>query len=533
MGRGILSGLIWGSIISIVVLGTVSLLSPMAEPALPVATGTADTPAADSADAAEPAQETAQVPDSDPVDAGVSTEAGMPGTQTASEETAPETDVGSDMTASDGGAPVAQLDTPTAETLPKPAEGPAATAPQTEASGTEVASGVELPAGSEFRKALPETEAAVPGTGAAPEGPIAPAAPAPGNEDLAAASPQTNVPHRPATPGMSVTAPIPPSAEAADAGDVGGAPTDWDTATPVPEPALPSADGGEAAPDAKLTKGFPPPVRTEAVEAASTAETVAAEAVAVIVDAETALPDVPGAPAVSPDPETGGAPVVASTAPSATGGFAAPQGTSPGDVVTAVTEVETDSSADMAVAPADSLTGVQPDTDIVAANEAAAVETAQPVETAENGCRYLRDGRAGTRSFRRDCRRAARGDNRCAACPNRRPARGDGVRDGRTDRCRAGSAGGHGRCCRRVGPGESRCRWIWQPRSATDGTGVRWLPPAADRRRHRDRGGTAGRRDANRGCAVAVRAAHGRAHAQCPTVRQPRWQAAVLCDPRR
>ncbi|MDV7141893.1 divergent polysaccharide deacetylase family protein [Tropicimonas sp. TH_r6] len=243
MGRGILSGLIWGSIISVAVLGTVSQLTPLPVPVAEATGGdaTADVPTRPEAEAAS--QEVAKAP-AEPVQAEVAQQ----DAQSANPDKA---------------APVSPLmESPEAETVPEPAADPDGS--ETARSVETASGGVELPAGSEFRKALPETEAALPGSAGAPMASHAPMAPPPEAEDGGAALALDPAP-RPATPGMSVTAPAAPNAQVSDSAAL-AIPPELSTTPDAPAiPAPKAVDSGDSAPATALSKGFPPPTRPETV----------------------------------------------------------------------------------------------------------------------------------------------------------------------------------------------------------------------------------------------------------------------------
>lgn len=233
MGRGILSGLIWGSLISIVVFGTVSQLAPLAPPE---------------------SEEAAAMPD----EQGAGT---PPSVAEGAEQTGAEADTTGAADPVQSQATSQLMEKPETDSLPEPASGPEQTAGETEG----LATGVDVPAGSEFRRGLPETEAALPSIASAPKTAASPAVPAPGAVDDGAGLTLEAAP-RPDAPGMSVTPPTAPDAveqivdaPAATPGTDSGA----DLAT---EPALPEATAEENAPDARLAQGFPPPIRPETVD---------------------------------------------------------------------------------------------------------------------------------------------------------------------------------------------------------------------------------------------------------------------------
>ncbi|RYH10161.1 divergent polysaccharide deacetylase family protein [Tropicimonas sp. IMCC6043] len=330
MGRGILSGLVWGSIVSIFTLGAVSLLAP------------------------PPEQSASLAPDSA-------------------------------ETATGGVAPL--MESPAAEVEPQPAEDPAAT-PDTGRESTGPATAVDLPAGSEFRKALPDTDAALPADADAPSGARAPDVPAPGRE--AAARPGASAP-RPETPGMSVTAPVAPQAEtqAAEPAGLGGT----TAARPAPEtaagPTQPPEAGVEAAPE---SSGFPPPVRTEAVETASRAEALgadgrlggtAADAIEAGTDAPSAVASTGTelAPSATADIATTvrAAAADAATQPDETASGVA--GTSNGSVAVAE-RLEAESSAPRAAAAPDTVETATGSPEPERLGGAAAEESAEGVEVA-------------------------------------------------------------------------------------------------------------------------------------------------------
>ncbi len=241
MGRGILSGLFWGSVISALVLGTVSQLSP-----LPRAT-------------MDPVSETGPGDaESGTADAGgeAGAEQGDTGDTVATAPVVPEVP-----------QEVARLDEPASDATPAPAD-PApqqtpATGPQSGAS-----EGVAVPAGSEFRKAPPETAANVPTNASAPEGVHRPAVPEPQAGDAAAVA--GNVVARPATPGMSVQSPAAPQVDgAAPSLDDISAAEPGRAVTPAVGPETPEVPDAEVAPGEGTLRGFPPPRRPDPVVASA------------------------------------------------------------------------------------------------------------------------------------------------------------------------------------------------------------------------------------------------------------------------
>ncbi len=252
MGRGILSGLIWGSIISVAVLGAVSQLTPLPEQVSEAQE--------DVASAAEPAQPEA-VPEPEEAAPEDGAEASS---DPAAEQTATVSGTGQDETAP-APAPVSPLmESPEAESVPEPAEDPAASA-QTARTVEAPSTGVELPAGSEFRKALPETEAELPGSAGAPTASHTPMAPPPEAEDGTTGFAFDPAP-RPATPGMSVTAPAAPAADGTDTAAVAIPPELAATPQSPAAPAPQAIDAGDTALDSGISDGFPPPIRPETAQ---------------------------------------------------------------------------------------------------------------------------------------------------------------------------------------------------------------------------------------------------------------------------
>ena len=102
MGRGILSGLIWGSIISIAVLGTVSQLAPMAPVDATSSQMGADQPSG--------------------------TEGSKPGSEQAVDESTPEAGDGGDADVADLESPDASplMESPETDSPPEPASDPGA-----------------------------------------------------------------------------------------------------------------------------------------------------------------------------------------------------------------------------------------------------------------------------------------------------------------------------------------------------------------------------------------------------------------------
>lgn len=262
MGRGILSGLFWGSLLSVVVLGAVSLLSPVGE-----------------------------------IGGGHPEAAGPE----ASEEASP----------GDTGATLSPLmESPEAESTPKPAADPAGASAEKTEVANEPASSVDVPAGSEFRKALPETDAEIPTDAQAPEANQAPMAPQPGAEDAALAT-QTDGAPRPETPGMSVSAPQAPTGGAeADGIEAVSVAPEAPATTPdgVGEPTRPEAGSAEAAPETKMASGFPPPAPIRTPEETATPEET--EASEETVPPEESADAVPSTEMAETAPETGETPAV-------------------------------------------------------------------------------------------------------------------------------------------------------------------------------------------------------------------------------
>ncbi|NDR56500.1 divergent polysaccharide deacteylase family protein [Aliiruegeria sabulilitoris] len=285
MGRGILSGLIWGSIISVVVLGAMSQLSPIDA----------------SRQMSKNAAETAETP--------ADGEAMPDGTDTGTETVAPAEE------AAPGVAPL--MESPEAESTPEPAAEPPASDAAASGAQERPATAVELPAGSEFRKAPAETQAELPEGAAAPAQVSAPTAPSRGGEDVVASLPQDAAP-RPALPGMEVSAPNAPVAEP-EAADT-TAPAQGNAPEAATGPALPQADSGEAAPDSNLVNGFPPPRRAETVEAPAVAPSEGSQETIAEVETEAEsvkAVDAPETQAAQMAETAGAPPAVSSLAPEA------------------------------------------------------------------------------------------------------------------------------------------------------------------------------------------------------------------------
>lgn len=248
MKRGILSGLFWGSVLSIGTLGVVSLQMPLPEASGP----------------------------------------GTPATEPVA-------------TSSPSRQPVARLDSPEAETVPRPAES-AAPAMRPADSARDVTSTLDVPAGSEFRRALPETEAALPVPDEAPAANLAPSVPVPEAVESGVAVPNASAGVRPATPGMMIVAPNAPEI-GESAPDLGRtpAPTEPAPLTPLPgaTDAVPGDDGGALIPDTPPPADMPP-----AEKAADPADAAASGA-----GRDTASPSVGNAPplvvSVAPAPPPG------------------------------------------------------------------------------------------------------------------------------------------------------------------------------------------------------------------------------------
>ncbi|PRY26590.1 polysaccharide deacetylase 2 family uncharacterized protein YibQ [Aliiruegeria haliotis] len=214
MGRGILSGLFWGSVISVLVLGAVSQLTPL--PREMAASG--------------------EVPATDDVPQGAD------GTGTED---------------------VATLPAPEAESTPSPAD--PVGQPAAEAGDTDVTAELDVPAGSEFRRGLPEAEAALPESDATPRAGGTPAVPQP-EADSAASLPGAEEARRPDTPEQSVTAPDAPAVgdDAITLAEIfAGAPEGG--INPAPGPGEVATPAAENSPDAQTTQGFPPPITAESV----------------------------------------------------------------------------------------------------------------------------------------------------------------------------------------------------------------------------------------------------------------------------
>ncbi|SDK13746.1 divergent polysaccharide deacteylase family protein [Aliiruegeria lutimaris] len=285
MGRGILSGLIWGSIISVVVLGAMSQLSPIDA----------------SRQMSKNEVETAETP--------ADGEATPEGAEAVAETDAPAEE------AAPGVAPLMQ--SPEAETTPEPAAEPPAAEAVASGEQKRPVTAVELPAGSEFRKAPAETDAELPEGAAAPAPVSAPAAPSRGGEDVVASLPQDAAP-RPALPGMEVSAPNAPLAEP-EAADT-TAPAQGDAPEAAMGPSLPQLDSGEAAPEGNLVTGFPPPRRAEAVEAPAVLPSEGSGETIAEVETEAESVKAVGAPetqAAETAETAGSAPEVSSLAPEA------------------------------------------------------------------------------------------------------------------------------------------------------------------------------------------------------------------------
>ncbi|WP_116131510.1 divergent polysaccharide deacetylase family protein [Tropicimonas sp. IMCC34043] len=281
MGRGILAGLVWGSILSVLVLGVASQMAPLPDrqgrdAAGPDTSGDAvSDPAPGSGMAPAKATDavTAPVGPEDPAVPRLPVPAlrEAPGSAPMARLAQPEADTlpeaASSLASGDatsGQAPVSASVSGTTTATTRPVEtgattdaakvdrgaplpnsrlpsGSAAQSDAVSAPGA-VASEVAVPAGSEFRRALPDTEARLPAATdplANPELPVAPAAvtkPAAAGASLPAAG----QPARPATPGMGIDAPSAPDADEAAPTAAEIAPADHETTAPaVVSPAEP------------------------------------------------------------------------------------------------------------------------------------------------------------------------------------------------------------------------------------------------------------------------------------------------------
>jgi polysaccharide deacetylase 2 family uncharacterized protein YibQ len=355
MGRGVLTGLAWGVLVSVVVLALVSLSMP-----LPPRPGAAETTPV--AQAPAPEAPTPAAPDAPAAAEAEPPETPAPATPEAPAPTAPE-------------APAATTPEASAPTAP---EAPTPTAP--EAPGTAAPTlapadeGAAAPA-----PRLPQIDAA-PATGA-------PAAPAPeAAADRAPPLPETAPPPAPAVaavaqapaPAPLPTAPPPRFSTAADAGAggtaprriappaQGDAPASIDTApAPAPEPVAPPAAAVAEAPPANNAPEAAPAVtvtETEAAPAARLPQVTAPPAAAAMpgTQAGTGLPQSAGPglsqrlpqaglppPAATPAPEP---PAPAEVPAGALRANAAPFSAEPGQPLLAIVLIdEPDSGLDPAV----------------------------------------------------------------------------------------------------------------------------------------------------------------------------------------
>ncbi|MFD0978661.1 divergent polysaccharide deacetylase family protein [Tropicimonas aquimaris] len=367
MGRGILSGLIWGSIISVFVLSAVSLLAP-----LPQRPGEAGEDLA----AVEPepeAEETAPEPDDLP-------EASTP----------PEADA---------------TDTPEPDTETADTSEPERPAPATQQT---IGEAVSVPAGSEFRRPPPETEAALPV--ADPTSPVAgaPAVPPSVTQEGGLDLPSTEGAVRPDTPGMSVTAPVAPVIDeiapevTADASGGTVSRPEGESLSPVSGPNADSSlqlDGGGLPPAVT-----PQPVPTDTLEVTEApTESLAAS--------DAAPAESIAATDAAPVPAEGGAAVVEGTAPPEIGDVAerpaveAAETTAPAveaaQAATPATEAETppavsaaltseESDAASPIAPVDPPAATPPvngdaasEAEVVTASPGTRVEESEPAPTAD------------------------------------------------------------------------------------------------------------------------------------------------------
>ncbi|SNS77427.1 divergent polysaccharide deacetylase family protein [Tropicimonas sediminicola] len=303
MGRGILSGLIWGSIISVFVLSAVSLLAPL--PQRPGEGGEDLASVEPEADATETA------PQLDAPDAGASPEAEVPAAETPEPEAAG----------------------PAAETAgTSEPERPAPATRQT------IGEAVSVPAGSEFRRPPPETEAALPV--ADPTSPVAgaPAVPPSVTQEGGLDLPLTEGAARPDTPGMSVTAPVAPAidetAPEVTADSSGGTliRPEGESLSPVSGPNADSSlqlDGGGLPPAVT-----PQPVPTDTLEVTETpAESLAAS--------DAAPAESIAATDAAPVPAEGGAAAVEGTTQPEVGDAAETPAVDTAEATTPTTEAET------------------------------------------------------------------------------------------------------------------------------------------------------------------------------------------------
>ncbi|SFB80002.1 divergent polysaccharide deacetylase family protein [Tropicimonas isoalkanivorans] len=270
MGRGILSGLFWGSIISVVVLSAVSLLAPPLQRTALLPEGDGQSPAL-SDTAGKPGPEiTVSTPEGTPAEgeAPAVSESGAPVAQPEGPETGGETEIATTGTEPEG------------ETAPEP---DAAGSPDAETggTGTEVASTLSVPAGSEFRRPPPETEAALPAPDAGTPGKSAPPVPQGFTGDPSLAIPNTSAAARPETPGMEVTAPEAPGFD--DKAPEIGAETPTEPGLKgTPSPSEPGAPAAREDVSGQGVRRFAPPVTAESVgsETATQANVGAAERLA-------------------------------------------------------------------------------------------------------------------------------------------------------------------------------------------------------------------------------------------------------------
>ncbi|WP_068115466.1 divergent polysaccharide deacetylase family protein [Tropicimonas marinistellae] len=321
MGRGILSGLFWGSIISVLVLSAVSLMAPAPQP-VAIAPDSADEDAISgaptddsapgSADATEEEPDVAAgdaAPSStDPVDEAPSAPnavADAGGTEGEAQEaadatagTAVEPPVRDAAGAEEAGTPAEPI-----ESAADPARSGDAAGMPPARRRTEVASAVSVPAGSEFRRPPPETEAALPAPDATAPGKDSPNHPASdqATNENTVAMPDMTAAVRPETPGMAVVAPPSPQVGdpapevAREAGDASGP----RAAANLPAPSDPAA---ATALDAAQTRGYPPPVTAGTVASETVGGTeIASETLASDESSAEAL--APGAPEQAETPE--------------------------------------------------------------------------------------------------------------------------------------------------------------------------------------------------------------------------------------
>ncbi|MCU4653527.1 divergent polysaccharide deacetylase family protein [Roseibacterium sp. SDUM158016] len=341
MGGGVILGMVWGLVVSVVVLAAVSLSTPLPpRPGAPAASGGAITATPEASMPEPPAEEAAEE--------AAAEAAHAPADPAPAAETAPDA--------------TPEADTPPPPAAPEPdatGETGSPTAPATAPATGAPADTIPLPAGSEFNRPPPEEDAVLPGTDAAPGGRSPDAPPLPdqtsaGGIDTASAP----------LPDVVSAAAAPPVPEATQAG---------------PGAVAMAAAGGDAAqaPPVVRPARLPVPVPDAAAEADAEAPAAAPadplpapEAVA-----ETAPDPVPTAPepaAGAAPPETGTAAAPEPPAPATAIADATPPPVA-ADMPNVVRLVPPSESAPLGLAPVDDLT-----TPAVAPEQAPAATPTRP-----------------------------------------------------------------------------------------------------------------------------------------------------------